>query len=163
MGAITYEHEVVSTIAPKRLFKSFILDADNLILKVLPQAFKSFEIVEGDGGVGTVKIIHFGEGSQFKYAKHKIDEIDEENCVFKYTILEGDALIAGDLDSISYVIKIEAGPDGGSVCKTTSTYHTKKEHHGITEEKIKEGKEKAKAIFHAIEAHLHAHPQEYCD
>ncbi|KAG6431434.1 hypothetical protein SASPL_109513 [Salvia splendens] len=160
MGVVTYEYEVVSTISPSRLFKSFILDSDNLIPKVVPGAFKSFEILEGDGGVGTIKLITFGEGSQFKFAKHKVEEIDEANCTYKYSVIEGDAL-GEEIDSISYVVKVDAGPDGGSVVKTTSSYHTKTEHHSITEEKIKEGKEKAKAIFHAIEAHLHANPHEY--
>ncbi|KAK6161053.1 hypothetical protein DH2020_004443 [Rehmannia glutinosa] len=160
MGVITYEHEVPSSIPPARLFKSFILDADNLIPKVLPGAFKSFEILEGDGGVGTVKLITFGEGSQYKSAKHRIDGIDEENHIFKYSVIEGDVL--GDaLDSISYVVKVEAGPHGGSVCKTTSIYHTKKDDHHITEDLIKAGKEKAKAIFKAVEDHLHAHPHDY--
>ncbi|CAA0817540.1 MLP-like protein 423 [Striga hermonthica] len=160
MGVISYEHEECSKISPGRLFKSFILDAHNLIPKVLPGAFKSFEILEGDGGVGTIKLITFGEGSQFKSMKHRIDEIDEENYVFKYSVIEGDVL--GDaLESISYVVKVEAGPEGGSVCKTVSTYHTKKEDHHITEDLIKEGKEKAKAIFKAVEAHLHAHPHAY--
>lgn len=63
MGVVTYEYEVVSTISPSRLFKSFILDSDNLIPKVVPGAFKSFEILEGDGGVGTIKLITFGEGN----------------------------------------------------------------------------------------------------
>ncbi|KAL1548134.1 major allergen Pru ar 1-like [Salvia divinorum] len=160
MGVVTYEYEVVSTISPSRLFKSFILDSDNLIPKVVPGAFKSFEILEGDGGVGTIKLITFGEGSQFKFAKHKVEEIDEANCTYKYSVIEGDAL-GDEIESISYVVKVDAGPDGGSVVKTTSSYHTKTEHHSITVEKIKEGKEKAKAIFHAIEAHLHAHPHEY--
>ncbi|KAK4405508.1 UNVERIFIED_CONTAM: Major allergen Pru av 1 [Sesamum calycinum] len=159
MGVTTYEHEDVSSIPPHRLFKSLVLDSDNLIPKVLPQAIKSCETLEGNGGPGTVKLLTFGEGSQYKHAKHRIDEIDEENYVFKYTVLEGDAF--GDkLESISNVVKIEAGPDGGSICKTISTYHTKGDHH-IAEDKIKEGKEKAKAIFKAIEAHLHAHPHEY--
>uniref|UniRef100_A0A830DFU0 Major allergen pru ar 1 n=1 Tax=Phtheirospermum japonicum TaxID=374723 RepID=A0A830DFU0_9LAMI len=160
MGVIIYEHEESSSIAPARLFKSFILDADNLIPQVLPSAFKSFETLEGDGGVGTIKLITFGEGSHFKCAKHRIDEIDLENHVFKYSVIEGDML--GDvLESISYLVKVEPGPHGGSVCKTISTYHTKKDDHHITEDKIKEGKEKAKAIFKAVEAHLHAHPHSY--
>ena len=66
MGIVTYEYEVVSTISPSRLFKSFILDSDNLIPKVVPGAFKSFEILEGDGGVGTIKLITFGEG-KYRY------------------------------------------------------------------------------------------------
>ncbi|KAK4483292.1 hypothetical protein RD792_010477 [Penstemon davidsonii] len=160
MGVITYEQEISSSIPPSKMFKAFILDADNLIPKILPQAVKSVEILEGDGGAGTVKLVTFGEGSQYKSVKHRVDEIDEANHIFKYTVIEGDAL-AGILDSISYVVKIEAGPDGGSLCKTTSKYHTKGEGHNITEDKIKEGKEKAKAMFKAIEAHLHANPHAY--
>lgn len=100
-----------------------------------------------------------GAGSQYKTAKHRIDEIDEPNYVFKYSVIEGDALEG--IEYISYVVKIEEGHEGGSVVKTTSTYHTKGEEHHITQDKIKEGKEKAKALFHAIEAHLHANPHEY--
>ncbi|KAH6831873.1 hypothetical protein C2S53_012748 [Perilla frutescens var. hirtella] len=160
MGVVNYEYEVVSTLPPARLFKAFLLDSDNLIPKVIPGAFKSFETLEGTGGAGTIKLIHFGESSPFKYAKHRVDEVDEANFVYKYSVIEGDAL-GEELESISYVVKIVGGPDGGSVVKTSSTYHTKTDHHSITEEKIKEGKEKAKAVFHAVEAHLHANPHEY--
>lgn len=65
MGVITYDQEVACSIPPTKLFKSFILDSDNLIPKVLPQAFKSIETLEGDGGPGTVKLITFGEGKNY--------------------------------------------------------------------------------------------------
>ncbi|XP_073309223.1 major allergen Pru ar 1-like [Primulina huaijiensis] len=160
MGLITYEHEVICSIPPAKLFKALVLDGDHLIPKVLPEGFKSIKNIEGDGGVGSIKLITFGEGSQYKSAKHRVDEIDEANHVYKYSIIEGDVL-GEDLESISYVLKIEASADGGSVFKTVSHYHTKHDAHGITEEKIKEGKEKAKALFKAVEAHLHAHPDAY--
>lgn len=60
--AITYDMEIPSSIPAPRMFKAFVLDGDNLIPKVLPQAIKSVEILEGDGGVGTVKLTTFGEG-----------------------------------------------------------------------------------------------------
>lgn len=62
MGMLTYESENTSVIAPARLFKSLILDADNLIPKVLPQAIKDTKIISGNGGPGTIKKIHFIEG-----------------------------------------------------------------------------------------------------
>ena len=62
MGVITYDHEVTSSVPPAKLFKAFILDFDNLIPKILPQAIKSVETLQGDGGAGTVKLTHFGEG-----------------------------------------------------------------------------------------------------
>jgi hypothetical protein len=62
MGVFTYESENTSVIPPARLFKAFVLDADNLIPKVAPQSIKSTETLEGDGGPGTIKKITFGEG-----------------------------------------------------------------------------------------------------
>ncbi|KAL0315005.1 UNVERIFIED_CONTAM: Major strawberry allergen Fra a 1-3 [Sesamum calycinum] len=73
MGAITYDIEIPSSIPAAKMFKAVVLDADTLIPKIMPQAIKSIEILEGDGGVGTVKIIHFSEGSPYKSAKHRVD------------------------------------------------------------------------------------------
>ena len=62
MGVITYESEVTSPIPPARLFKAFVLDADNLIPKISPHTIKSTEIIEGNGGAGTIKKVTFHEG-----------------------------------------------------------------------------------------------------
>ncbi|KAG2726988.1 hypothetical protein I3760_01G139000 [Carya illinoinensis] len=159
MGVFTYETETTSVIPPAKLFKAFVLDGDNLVPKVVPQAIKSTEIIEGDGGPGTIKKINFGEGSQFKYVKHKIDAIDHANLSYGYSVIEGDAL--GDvLEKISYEIKIVASPDGGSILKSTSHYHIKGNHE-IKAEEVKAGKEKAAGLFKAIEEYLLAHPDAY--
>ncbi|XP_059642054.1 major allergen Pru ar 1-like [Cornus florida] len=159
MGVISYDMEVTSSISAAKMFKAFVLDADNLIPKILPQAIKSVEIIQGNGGVGTVKVISFGEGSQFKSVKHQVDGLDKENFIYSYSIIEGDALM-GVLEKISYEIKIEASSDGGSVCKNSSKYHTTGEV-GITEDQIKGGKEKALGMFKAVEAYLLANPVAY--
>ena len=62
MGVFTYESETTTVITSARLFKAFVLDADNLIPKILPHAIKSAEILEGNGGPGTIKKITFHEG-----------------------------------------------------------------------------------------------------
>ncbi|KAA8518140.1 hypothetical protein F0562_015614 [Nyssa sinensis] len=159
MGVITYDMEITSPIPPTKMFKVFVLDFDNLIPKILPQAIKSVEIIHGDGGAGTIKLITFGEGSQFKSVKHQVDRIDKDNFTYSYSIIEGDALM-GILESISYEIKIEASPDGGSICKNSSKYHTKGDAQ-ITEEQIKGGKDKAAGMFKAVEAYLLANPDAY--
>ncbi|GLT32554.1 hypothetical protein SLA2020_072140 [Shorea laevis] len=78
MGVFTYESEIITSIPPAKMFKAFFVDSDKFIPKVVPQAIK-IELFEGDGGPGSIKKITFGEGSQFKYVKHKIDGIDREN------------------------------------------------------------------------------------
>ncbi|PON61985.1 Bet v I type allergen [Trema orientale] len=159
MGVFTYESETVSAIPPARLFKAFVLDADNLIPKVIPQAIQSVEILEGNGGPGTIKKITFGEGSSYKYVKHRVDGLDAENFTYSYSVIEGDAL--GDVvEKITYETKLVASPDGGSIVKRSSQYHTKGDHE-IKEESVKEGKEKASHLFKAIEAYLQANPDAY--
>ncbi|KAB1213912.1 Major allergen Pru av 1 [Morella rubra] len=159
MGCFTYETETTTVIPPARLFKAFVLDADNLIPKVAPHAIQKTEIIEGDGGPGTIKKITFGEGSQFKYVKHKIDEVDQVNFKYSYSLIEGDAL--GEvLEKITYETTFVPSPDGGCILKSTSKYHTKGGHE-IKEEQVKAGKEKAAGLFKAVEAYLVAHPEEY--
>ncbi|XWS38980.1 hypothetical protein CRYUN_Cryun18bG0010500 [Craigia yunnanensis] len=159
MGVVTYEMEVATSIPPAKMFKAFVLDADNLFPKVVPQAIKSTELLEGDGGPGSIKKITFGEGSQFKYVKHKVEGIDKENFSYSYSVIEGDALM-NTLEKISYETKFVAAPDGGSICKSTSKYYTIGDIE-IKEEQIKAGKERASGMYKAVEAYLLANPDVY--
>lgn len=61
-GGLTFTEEFTSPVAAGKLFKALVLDSDNLLPKILPQAFKSIEIVEGNGGPGTIKKLTFAEG-----------------------------------------------------------------------------------------------------
>ena len=159
MGIFTHEYEFTSVIPPARLFKAFVLDADNLIPKIAPQAIKSVEILQGDDGVGTIKKINLGEGSSFSYVKHQIDGIDQDNFVYKYSMIEGDA-ISEKIEKISHETKLVATPEGGSIITNTSCYHTKGDVE-ITEEHVKIGKEKAAGLFKIIESHLVANLDAY--
>ncbi|XP_022761241.1 major allergen Pru av 1-like [Durio zibethinus] len=159
MGVFTYESEVVTSIPPAKMFKACILDGDKLIPKVVPQAFKSVEYIEGNGEPGSIKKVTFGEGSQFNYVKQKIEALDNENFVYSYSIIEGDALM-NTLEKITYETKLEPSAGGGSVCKTTSKYYTIGDFE-LKEEGIKAGKEKASEMFKAIEAYLLANPDAY--
>ncbi|GMN63425.1 hypothetical protein TIFTF001_032505 [Ficus carica] len=159
MGVFTFETETTSSIPPARLFKALVLDADNLIPKIAPQAVKCTEVLEGNGGPGTVRKITFGEGSQYKYVKHQVGEIDAEKLTYSYNIIEGDAL--GDVvEKISYETKLVASADGGSIVKSCSKYHTKDDCE-IKEEQVKEGKDKTSGLFKLIEGYLLANPDSY--
>ncbi|PON88206.1 Bet v I type allergen [Trema orientale] len=103
--------------------------------KIAPQAVKSAEIIQGDGGVGTNKKITFGEGSNFNYVKHMVDGVDNENFVYSYSLIEGER-------------------------SSTSKYHTVGDVE-IKEEHVKEGKEKASHLFRLIESYLVENPDAY--
>ncbi|CAH2057539.1 unnamed protein product [Thlaspi arvense] len=65
-----------------------------------------------------------GKWSNYKSVKQRVDAIDKENFSYSYSVIEGEDLM-GMLESISYEIKITATPNGGSICRNTSKYHTK--------------------------------------
>ncbi|GFZ13941.1 hypothetical protein Acr_24g0001310 [Actinidia rufa] len=153
--AITYDMEILSSIPADKMFKAFVLEGDNIIPKVLPHAITSVETLEGDGGVGTIKLTTFGEGSVHKSVKHRVDGLDKENFTYSYTIIEGGALDV--FESISYHIKIVAAPDGGSICKNRSIYQPKADTQ-VSEDEIKDGKERASGIFKKVEAYLLENP-----
>ncbi|KAM1066440.1 hypothetical protein TB2_021448 [Malus domestica] len=155
MGVFTYETEYASIIPPARLYNALVLDADNLIPKIAPQAIKTAKILEGDGGVGTIKKISFGEGSEYSFVKHKVDGIDKDNFVYSYSLIEGDA-ISETIKKISYEIKLVASGNG-SIIKNINHYHTKGDVE-IKEEHVKAGKE---GLFKLIENSLGANPGAY--
>lgn len=61
MGVQKSEVEATSSVSAEKLFKGLCLDIDTLLPQVLPGAIKSSETLEGDGGVGTIKLVHLGD------------------------------------------------------------------------------------------------------
>ncbi|XP_057415134.1 pathogenesis-related protein STH-2-like [Lotus japonicus] len=159
MGVTTFTHEFSSSIAPSRMFKALIIDSKNLIPKLLPQFVKDVQVIQGEGEAGSIEQVNFNEASPFKYLKQRIDEVDKENFICKYTMIEGDPL--GDkLESIAYEVKFEATSDGGCLCKMTSHYKTNGDFE-VQEEQVKEGKESTIGIYKVVESYLLENPQVY--
>ncbi|KAL5541890.1 hypothetical protein UlMin_009600 [Ulmus minor] len=159
MGILTYTDEYTSPIPPARLFKALVLDAHILIPKIMPQAIKSFEVVQGDGKAGSIKLMTFPEGSHLKSIKTRIDELDEEKFIYNYTLIEGSELLE-KLEYISYEVKFEPTPEGGSKNKMVSKYCTKGDFE-LKEEEIKASKEKALAMYKVAEGYLIQNPDDY--
>ncbi|KAF8392637.1 hypothetical protein HHK36_022986 [Tetracentron sinense] len=157
MGVVSFTQESACPVPPARMFKALMIDSHKLLPKLLPQSIKSVDMIQGDGGVGTIIKINFAEGSPFKYVKHRIDALDKENLECKYTLIEGDALM-DKLESINYEAKFEPSADGGCVIKKTSKYNTIGDFE-IKEEQIKEGKERAMGMYKVVEAYLLANPE----
>ncbi|XP_060210699.1 major allergen Pru ar 1-like [Lycium barbarum] len=156
---LRWEIRHCSPIPPSRIFKASIIDSHNLIPKLLPQAIKRVEFVQGDGGVGSVKQINLAEGSSFKSIKYRIDELNEKTFTYKYTLIEGEALIE-KLEKITYDVKFEKTVDGGSISKVTSEYYIEGDFK-LNEEEIKAGKERVLAMYKAVEAYLLQNPDAY--
>ncbi|KAK4434068.1 Major allergen Pru ar 1 [Sesamum alatum] len=159
MAITTFTDEHTSPVPPSRIFKASIVDSHNLIPKLMPQAIKSIEIIQGDGGAGSIKQINFAQGSPFKCVKYRVDVLDEKTFTYGYTLIEGDSL-AANLEKITYEVKFEQSTDGGSVSKVTSKYYTLGDF-TLKEEEVKAGKERVLAMYKAVEAFLIQNPDAY--
>ena len=66
MAVLNIEFEVTSSLrAPKR-FKLFS-EFDTIAPKVEPETYKSIDIIQGNGGVGTIKSITYTDGKQLHH------------------------------------------------------------------------------------------------
>ncbi|XP_056159933.1 major allergen Pru ar 1-like [Syzygium oleosum] len=156
MGVFTFTNEYISTIPPAKLFKALVVDSHNLIPKLMPQAIKSIDIIQGDGGAGTIKQINFIEGGQLSSMKNRVDELNLETLMYKYTMID----LKEKFESIVYEVKFKPTPKGGSKNKKTSTYYTKGDIE-LKEEDVKAGKERAFRIYKVAEAYLLQNPDAY--
>ncbi|OIW18389.1 hypothetical protein TanjilG_31529 [Lupinus angustifolius] len=108
MGVFTFENESTSTVAPARLYKALVIDADIIIPKAI-EAIQSVEIVEGE---------------ETKYVLHKIEAIDEANLGYNYSIVGGVGL-PDTLETLSIKTRLVEGANGGSIGKVTITIESK--------------------------------------
>lgn len=70
MGVFSFDDELHSTIVPAKLYKALAKDADDIVPKVI-EAIQSVEIVEGNGGPGTIKKLTAVHGNS-KYHFHTL-------------------------------------------------------------------------------------------
>ncbi|KAJ0499309.1 putative Bet v I/Major latex protein [Helianthus annuus] len=65
MSTASIELEFTSPFSRETVFKAFG-DFHTIAPEVIPQVFKSIETVEGDGGVGTIRLFTFGDGKKLQ-------------------------------------------------------------------------------------------------
>ncbi|KAI5650870.1 hypothetical protein M9H77_36875 [Catharanthus roseus] len=121
-----------SSLPPAKLFKAFFLDSDckfskHCLTPLSRMLRSSREMVE-------LELSNF----PVKNIKHRVEELDEDNMIYKYSIVDGETLMPG-IESASYVIKIEPSSTG-SVCKQHTTFYTKADSY-INVEEIKASNE----------------------
>eukprot|EP00249_Psilotum_nudum_P027763 c35848_g1_i1 orf=242-640(-) len=63
--------------------------------KLIPDFIESSEIIEGEGDVGTIKLVKFGPALlpyQITFSKEKIVAVDDDRKTIKVCVIEGDML-----------------------------------------------------------------------
>ncbi|KAE8730942.1 Major allergen Pru ar 1 [Hibiscus syriacus] len=144
---LRYMRGYVYTLGGTALFKAFALDFDTLFPKAVPNAIKTVELLQGDGGVGSWGL---------NYLKHRVDELDEDNLSYAYSLLEGE-ILRNIYETIRFETKFVAAADGGTICKMGAKFYTIGDVE-INEDQIKAEAEKRTGAFKAVADYLLANP-----
>ncbi|KAF7019159.1 hypothetical protein CFC21_032363 [Triticum aestivum] len=97
--------------------------------QLLPHVLSKVELVEGDGGVGTVLLVTFppAGASEPRSHKEKFNVVDHEKYIKEAETVEGGFL---DLGFRKYLVrfKVVGKEDGASVIRSTVEYEVDAEH-----------------------------------
>ena len=63
MVASVVSNEILSPVAPSRLWKAIAKDSHNLMPKLMPDIISSIVLLEGNGEVGTIRQSNFTTGN----------------------------------------------------------------------------------------------------
>ncbi|WJX23470.1 hypothetical protein P8452_12675 [Trifolium repens] len=155
MGVFAFDDDFVSTIAPPKLYKALAKDADEIVPKVIP-VIQPVEIVEGNGGPGTIKKLTVVEDGKTSFILHKVEAVDEANLGYNYSLIGGTGLDES-LEKVEFVTSVVAGSDGGSIVKISVKYHTKGDA-TLSDAVREETKGKGTGLLKAVEGYVLANP-----
>ncbi|KAK8946440.1 hypothetical protein KSP39_PZI006831 [Platanthera zijinensis] len=161
MVAGFFTREIVLQVSADRIWKAGILDSHILLPKLLPNFVASGELVEGDGGVGTVKKLTFNEGvKEFRFEKGRVEVLDRENYLVKQAVIEG-GLIGLRVKTYSYEMKLVGGSDAETIGKIRVEYDTLDETPPLSAEEEEQISGGLFAMIKAIEGYLLDNPSSY--
>ncbi|XP_057863805.2 major strawberry allergen Fra a 1.07 [Cryptomeria japonica] len=160
MVAGSFSIEIESPVEAKRMWKATV-DTHNLLPKQAPALISGITLVQGDGGVGTIRQVNFTAANKdFSYVKEKVDLIDEANMVYGFSHVEG-GMLGTKVASVSYKVKYTPKPGGGCITTYSCNYDSLP---GVPhdEAKVEEIKANSTGLFKQVEEYLIANPTLYC-
>ncbi|GLJ08559.1 hypothetical protein SUGI_0091280 [Cryptomeria japonica] len=156
--------EVIASVDPKRLWMAFAKDSTNFLPKALPNIYSSASIIEGDGGVGSIKKFNFTDANKdLWYDKERVEELNEKELLYRYSTLGKGVLMDEKLKSGKFEMKFNPIKfDDGDECLLvwTSDFETFSES-PPSEAKIQELRAEVVAMVKMVESYLLSNPQMY--
>ncbi|GLJ33407.1 hypothetical protein SUGI_0672370 [Cryptomeria japonica] len=132
------------------VWKVFTKDFVDVFPKLLPNSFTSIQLLEGDGGVGTLFLFKFGAAVHkgMTYQKEKVVEKDEGKHIIALEVIEGGHRQMG---FSYYKTRFEMKDKGESSC----VIHCNIEYETVSGEPVTTlTADASKVVFKAIESHI---------
>ncbi|KAL6205660.1 PREDICTED: phytohormone-binding protein-like [Fragaria vesca subsp. vesca] len=115
-------------VGVEALWKGMTKDLVSVMPKIMPDIVQSVEVVEGDGGLGSVLLFKLGRDPLSKRQQtEKIVELDESQYRFALQVLEGPALTLRDFSSLTTTFQLSAISEKETLVDMKVEYATEKE------------------------------------
>ncbi|XP_027356642.1 phytohormone-binding protein-like [Abrus precatorius] len=132
------------SVGLEALWAALTKDLKIIVPKVLPNVVKDVQVIEGDGGVGTILIFNFlPDVSPVSYQREKITEFDEISHEIGLQVIEGGYLNQG----LSYY-KTTFQLSGLGEHKTLVNVKISYDHESDIEERVKPTKTSESTLFY---------------
>ncbi|CAM8995327.1 unnamed protein product [Rhodiola kirilowii] len=95
MGRSEQISQVKVAVGLQALWVSLTGEFRSIVAKLVPNAITSIDLLEGDGGLGSVFLFNFSPHVAVKWQKEKIVELDESTHKIALQVIEGGHLTHG--------------------------------------------------------------------
>ncbi|GJR65838.1 phytohormone-binding protein-like protein [Tanacetum coccineum] len=121
----------------KVLWKAMSIDIRHITPKILPNIVSEVELLEGDGGYGSILLFKFcPDVPKVTFQREKIVEFDESVHYIAFEILEGGHLDHGFLKYTTAIKLTEVG-EAETLIDMKALYETKPEHNHVPGDTLK--------------------------
>ncbi|WCJ23413.1 Major allergen Pru av 1 [Euphorbia peplus] len=151
MGVLTVEREISMPVPHAHLHSIFAPENHHLHLpKIVPHFH--VEILEGNGGPGTIKRVTFDAPADniFKYMKTITEETNGN--ILRYSIIEAEPW-SDKLEKMTVEVTVKASINGGSIIKH-STEYIPKPNCELDEDEVNAHAEKVVGLYKVLEGHV---------
>ncbi|KAF7813536.1 pathogenesis-related protein 2-like [Senna tora] len=143
LNVISVEKEYTLAVPRAKLF--------NFVTKDLHQHPNAANAIHSVQHAGAHKKINLNvSGGETHSALGKLEEIDEANFGYKYSVVEAKDF-PDKVEKTTHDVKLLEGPNGGTIAKDTVSYFYKGD---VPPTDFKAAKDKVHGIFKHLEAHL---------
>ncbi|XP_008226687.1 phytohormone-binding protein-like [Prunus avium] len=116
-------------VGVEALWRAMAKDTVTVIPKIMPSIVRSIEVIEGDGGLGSVLLLNLGDHHVESKRKQteKIVELDDSEYRFALKVLEGPALTLRNFSALTTSFQLSKIGEQETLVDMKVVYETEKE------------------------------------
>ncbi|GFZ04837.1 hypothetical protein Acr_17g0004090 [Actinidia rufa] len=120
--------QVKVQVGIEAIWKALAKDLRFVLPRIMPSVVKDVQVIEGDGGLGTVFLFNFGSDvSNIRYQKEKLVDLDESLHQIGMQVVEGGHLNVG-FSSYKTIFQLTANGDSETLINAKVVYEVEEDH-----------------------------------